>query len=126
MDSIQSIDTVGLGKEETERKGQTDCITVNSKQKHNPDHDGGYGWVIVACSFFVFSIVSINSLSFGIFISEFHSTFGWSESELGLVGSLRLGLATIAGKVLSFIYIISINCYYGSILKQADFRTLLS
>ena len=59
--------------------------------------DGGYGWVIVACCFFVVSIISFNFMSYGIFIGQFRDTFGWSESELGLLGSLRLGLGMFIG-----------------------------
>ena len=65
----------------------------------NPDHDGGYGWIIVVCTFFVFSLSSFNIMRYGIFIFEYQSALGWSDSDLGLLGSLRLGLFTIGGKL---------------------------
>ena len=86
MDSVHSIETVGL--ENKRDDGQNDSAKAP---------DGGYGWIVVVYSFFVFSVSSVNMMSFGIFITEFHSTFGWSESELGVLGALRIGLFTIAG-----------------------------
>ena len=95
MDSMDSINTIGLVNQTRDSKETTD--TDDTCVRQADQEDGGYGWVIVICSFFVYSVISFNVLAYGIFISYFRDTFGWSESELGIIASLRLGLLTLAG-----------------------------
>lgn len=59
-----------------------------------PDNqdDGGYGWVIVACSFTAFSLMSFNFLTFGIFAPELATAFSLSESEVGFLASMNNGV----------------------------------
>ena len=92
-DSIHSVNTVGMDDDDEEKPK----VSEASNRHSDPDHDGGYAWVIVVSSFFALWVVSFNNLSFGIFVSVFRDTFGWTESVLGALGSTRLGLSTFIG-----------------------------
>jgi MFS transporter, MCT family, solute carrier family 16 (monocarboxylic acid transporters), member 14 len=60
--------------------------------------DGGWGWVIVAASFFCNFVVDGIIFSFGMFKSHIVNDFQETEARAALVGSLLSGFYLIAGK----------------------------
>ncbi|XP_041373528.1 monocarboxylate transporter 14-like [Gigantopelta aegis] len=63
--------------------------------------DGGYGWVIVACSLVNNIIVDGIGYSFGVFLLEFVEYFKEPKSKVAFVGSLLCGTYLTAGPVVS-------------------------
>lgn len=63
--------------------------------------DGGYGWVIVAASFFANLVVDGISYSFGIFIEDFAKYFNEKKAVIALAGSLQTGIYLTVGPVVS-------------------------
>ena len=59
--------------------------------------DGGYGWVIVFCSFMCNVIVDGIGYAFGVLLPEFISVFKESRSKVSLVNSLLCGVYLCAG-----------------------------
>jgi MFS transporter, MCT family, solute carrier family 16 (monocarboxylic acid transporters), member 14 len=60
--------------------------------------DGGWGWVIVAASFFCNFVVDGIIFSFGMFKSHIVEEFQETEASTALVGSLLSGFYLIAGQ----------------------------
>ncbi|XP_054717390.1 monocarboxylate transporter 12-B-like [Uloborus diversus] len=63
--------------------------------------DGGYGWVIVAASFFCNVVVDGISYSFGIFLIHFVDFYGSPKGKTAWIGSLLSGCYLSAGPVVS-------------------------
>ena len=57
----------------------------------------GFRWLLVACSFGVFTLSSITQITFGVFITELEEIFGLSHAMIGVIGSFRLSLASMGG-----------------------------
>lgn len=64
--------------------------------------DGGWGWVVVAASFFCNFVVDGIIFCFGNFKSSIAREFGASDASVSLVGSLLTGFYLIIGKLLVF------------------------
>ena len=60
--------------------------------------DGGYGWVIVFCSFMLQAISGGIAFSVGIYFVEFLDTFGRGTGATAWIGSINSGLLFGAGK----------------------------
>jgi MFS family permease len=58
-----------------------------------------YGWIVVACSFFVISMNAIALFGFGVFIKPLTEEFGWERGELSGVFSI----AVLIGGILSVV-----------------------
>ncbi|CAB3367154.1 Hypothetical predicted protein [Cloeon dipterum] len=63
--------------------------------------DGGWGWVIVAASFFCNFVVDGIIFSFGMYKKHIIEEFGETEARTALVGSLLSGFYLIAGPFVS-------------------------
>lgn len=61
--------------------------------------DGGYGWVILASSFFINFLVDGVCFSFGIFFVEFLDYFGASRAKTSWIGSILNGMYLFMGPV---------------------------
>ena len=60
--------------------------------------DGGYGWVIVASSFFLQAISGGIAFSVGVFFVEFLTEFNQGKGMTAWIGSINTGLLFGAGK----------------------------
>jgi hypothetical protein len=60
--------------------------------------DGGWGWVIVAASFFCNLIVDGIIFAFGMFLSDISKTFNESKAKVSIIGSLLAGFYLMVGK----------------------------
>lgn len=69
---------------------------VNSQATSEPP-DGGYGWVVVATSFFVHLIVLGNVYSFGLFFRIYVEEFQSSHGAVAWIGGIGSGLMTGLG-----------------------------
>ncbi|GFR00076.1 monocarboxylate transporter 12 [Trichonephila clavata] len=65
------------------------------------DTDGGWGWVIVAATFFIRVIVDGFIYTFGIFYVEFLEYFKCTSSAASLVMSLLVGICYLVGPIAS-------------------------
>lgn len=63
--------------------------------------DGGWGWVIVLCSFTCNLIVDGIGYAYGVLLPEFADVFSASRSKVSLVGSLLCGVYLLAGPIVS-------------------------
>lgn len=59
--------------------------------------DGGYGWVVVAASFFVHALILGNIYSFGVFFPIYIDDFNQPQGSVAWVGSIGAGLMTGLG-----------------------------
>lgn len=60
--------------------------------------DGGWGWVVVACSFFCNMITDGIQYNFGNLLGPIRETFGASMAEVSLIGSLLSGFYNFVGE----------------------------
>jgi len=63
--------------------------------------DGGWGWVIVFASFMVHVIADGIAYSFGVYVESFTDYFNCGKGEIGLLGSLMLGVTWGSGTLTS-------------------------
>lgn len=77
-----------------ENEAPNKIVTTSIEQFAKPP-DGGYGWVIVAASFFVHVFVLGNVYSFGVFYPVFISSFDGSPASVAWIGSI--GFCMLAG-----------------------------
>nr|CAD7256594.1 unnamed protein product [Timema shepardi] len=61
--------------------------------------DGGWGWVVVAASFFISTIADGISFSFGLLYGEFLIHFGESKSTTAWIGSLFMAVPLLSGPI---------------------------
>uniref|UniRef100_A0AC35U5Z5 MFS domain-containing protein n=1 Tax=Rhabditophanes sp. KR3021 TaxID=114890 RepID=A0AC35U5Z5_9BILA len=61
--------------------------------------DGGYGWVIVLCSFFIHFICDGISFSFGVIFPEIQKNFGTNKFVSSIPGSLFLSIPLLGGPI---------------------------
>ena len=60
--------------------------------------DGGWGWVIVAASFFCNLVVDGIIFAFGMFLKDISQAFGESKAKVSIIGSLLAGFYLMVGK----------------------------
>lgn len=60
--------------------------------------DGGWGWVIVAASFFCNLVVDGIIFAFGMFLSDISEAFNESKAKVSIIGSLLAGFYLMVGK----------------------------
>ena len=60
--------------------------------------DGGWGWVIVAASFFCNLVVDGIIFAFGMILSDIGNAFDESKAKVSIVGSLLAGCYLMVGK----------------------------
>uniref|UniRef100_A0A1B6E8D8 Major facilitator superfamily (MFS) profile domain-containing protein n=1 Tax=Clastoptera arizonana TaxID=38151 RepID=A0A1B6E8D8_9HEMI len=94
----KSEGTIPQRKDESIKKKQT--------KKHNlPDDsyppDGGYGWVIVASSFFCNMIVDGIAYCFGMFLFKYVAFYGERIVKVAWVGSILCGMGFMTGPIAS-------------------------
>jgi len=70
---------------------------VNAESSSVPD--GGWGWMVVFASFMVHVIADGTMYSFGVFVEDFDEYFNCSQSAVGGLGSLMLGMVWCAGNI---------------------------
>lgn len=104
--------------------------------KHQDDVDGGYGWVIVFCSFlFLFSTWGVNS-AFGIYFAEYikNNTFeGATKMDYAFIGGISFGVGLISGPLIHYVHgkvgthytILIGNCVQFTAIMLASFATKL-
>jgi hypothetical protein len=81
---------------------QQDGHVAPNDDRHEPPSlvpDGGWGWVVVACSFFVSVIVDGICNTFGVIKGDLDEHFEVSSSTTAWAGSLLSGVYMIAGKL---------------------------
>ena len=66
--------------------------------------DGGWGWVICFSSFMIHVIADGISYAFGVFVEDFADYFDCGRSEVGMLGSLMLGVTWCTG--MQFLWLI--------------------
>lgn len=64
--------------------------------------DGGWGWVVVFCSFMIHVIADGVTYTFGIFYMEFLRHFGESKGATSWVASIMVGTTFCVGKLYYF------------------------
>lgn len=95
----------------------------------HPVLDRGWSWMILFGSFMLQAFVHGVAYSFGIYIDQLIEDFDCSRAEVGLIGSLILGVMWGAGKNLLllysfFVYLSSDKATLNSQLKMHPFRYL--
>lgn len=65
--------------------------------------DGGWGWVVVAASFFVNLIADGITFSFGVIYVEFLNYFEEGKSKTAWIGSLFMAMPLLSGPIASFL-----------------------
>lgn len=86
--------------------------------------DGGWGWVVVAASFFCSLVVDGIVFSFGVLLTPIAEEYGISTSKAAIAGSLLSGFYLISGPFVSAItnrYGFRLTAVLGSIIACAAF-----
>lgn len=86
--------------------------------------DGGWGWVIVAASFFCNLVVDGIIFAFGMFLSDISETFNESKAKVSIIGSLLAGFYLMVGPFVSALanrYGFRTVCILGSVLGAIGF-----
>ena len=60
--------------------------------------DGGWGWIVVACSFMCNMIIDGMQFNFGNLMDPMKHEFGASTSVVSLIGSILSGFYNFSGK----------------------------
>lgn len=81
--------------------GSSVSATSDGSEFHRKAPDGGWGWVIVAASFFVHCIADGVTMSFGVLFTEFLDYFKESKAFTSWVGSLFMAIPLLAGPLAS-------------------------
>lgn len=63
--------------------------------------DGGWGWMVVFGSFMIHVIADGIAYSFGVYVEELKSHFDCSSAEIGMLGSLMIGITWGTGPIAS-------------------------
>lgn len=65
-----------------------------------PDYpDGGWGWMVVFGSFMIHVIADGIAYSFGVYVEELKAYFDCSSANVGMLGSLMLGVTWGTGEL---------------------------
>ena len=89
--------------------------------------DGGYGWVVLAGSFFCSVILDGVAYTFGLFFVEFLAHFNEHKSKTAWVGSVFNGMYMFIGEWLSTVSHASITCYLAYVGPvTGNSRTVIS
>jgi MFS family permease len=115
-------------------------LEVQAKEAPAPEvhetMDGGYGWVIVFCSFlFLFSTWGVNS-AFAIYFAEYlrNGTFeGASRIDYSYIGGISFGVGLFSGPLINYVHgligthctILLGNCFQFAAMMLASFSTKL-
>lgn len=83
--SVRKFSTKTVKYERTSTQRAEDIVQIPN---------GGYGWVVVAASFFVHVFVLGNVYSFGIFFSEYIDAFSAPQGQVSWIGSIGAALMT--------------------------------
>ncbi|KDR16896.1 hypothetical protein L798_08639, partial [Zootermopsis nevadensis] len=86
--------------------------------------DGGWGWVIVAASFFCNLVVDGIIFAFGMFLSDISEAFDESKAKVSIIGSLLAGFYLMVGPFVSALanrYGFRTVCMLGSALGAVGF-----
>ncbi|XP_014259196.1 monocarboxylate transporter 5-like [Cimex lectularius] len=86
--------------------------------------DGGWGWVVVAASFFVNLIADGITFSFGVIFVEFLRYFEEGKSKTAWIGSLFMAIPLLSGPIASFLtdrYGCRKCCVAGGLLAATGF-----
>lgn len=60
--------------------------------------DGGWGWMVVFGSFMIHVIADGIAYSFGVYVEDFKGYFDCSSADVGMLGSLILGVTWGTGE----------------------------
>ncbi|XP_053404599.1 monocarboxylate transporter 14-like [Mercenaria mercenaria] len=86
--------------------------------------DGGYGWIVVACTFVVGFIIDGLAYSFGIVLVELLEQFKQDRASTVVVGSILTGVMYLIGPLagaLSDIYGCRIIVFLGAVISSVGF-----
>ena len=78
-------------------------LSTNTSTTHYTAPDGGFGWVVVAASFFVNMIADGVTFSFGIMFEEFQTEFSSSAAETAGVVSLFHAVPLLTGPIATWL-----------------------
>ncbi|KAJ2939778.1 hypothetical protein O0L34_g17968 [Tuta absoluta] len=82
--------------------GDTDSICSSKPPQDTPQiPDGGWGWVVVAASFFIATVADGLAFSYGLLHQSFVAHFGTNEAKTSLIGGLFISVPLILGPVMS-------------------------
>ena len=82
------------------KPAETDSAAMDFKPRsHYPASSQSFRWVIVFCSFCIFSLASVTQITFGIFITELEEIFGLSRTMIGVIGAFRMSLSSMGGEL---------------------------
>ncbi|KAF2350732.1 Major facilitator superfamily [Trinorchestia longiramus] len=83
--------------------GSSASVGSDASELQRKAPDGGWGWVVVAASFFVHCIADGVTMSFGVLFIEFLAVFKESKSFTSWVGSLFMAIPLLAGPLASML-----------------------
>lgn len=99
-------------------------LSESSKEKVSKVPDGGWGWVVVFCSFIISMVADGISYSFGLLYIEFLNYFQESKSKTSWIGSLFMAVPLLSGPVMSAL-VDRYGCKYmtmlGGLISGAGF-----
>ena len=75
-----------------------DGTIVNSNDTLPTKPDGGWGWMIVLCSFVLHAIIAGVTNSLGVFLIVFIEEFDAGRGDVGWISSLMTGMTFCSGK----------------------------
>ncbi|KAI5652138.1 major facilitator superfamily domain-containing protein [Phthorimaea operculella] len=82
--------------------GDADSICSSKPPQDTPQiPDGGWGWVVVAASFFIATVADGLAFSYGLLHQSFVKHFHTNDAETSLIGGLFISVPLILGPVMS-------------------------
>ncbi|XP_060582252.1 monocarboxylate transporter 12-like [Ruditapes philippinarum] len=96
----------------------------NSLKANMYQTDGGYGWIVVACTFFIGFIIDGLAYSFGTLLVELLEQFKQDRASTVVIGSVLSGVMYLIGPLagaLSDIYGCRIIVFCGAVISSVGF-----
>jgi hypothetical protein len=82
----------------TDRQYFNNCVMGKKSLKGNIyQTDGGYGWIVVACTFFIGFIIDGLAYSFGTLLVELLVQFKQDRASTVVIGSILTGVMYLIG-----------------------------
>lgn len=98
MGKLQDKEIKKMPSEKSPSQAERKCRTSAANEYKPKIPDGGWGWVVVFCSFVLCVVADGVSFSFGILYPELQNEFHASSSATSWVGSLFVSVPLLTGK----------------------------